>query len=232
MLEILTFTGVDENTEFDALVELSIRYPKVEFGLLMGSRVGGIFPSLDIVEDFRELEGVNKCLHLCGAYSRDIMKGGGNEGLKWLSQGFNRVQINLHGDFWDAPNNYGWIKVKQQSLEHFINRVAADYAVCDKIILQHRSDWQSVPMQHEKVEYLFDRSGGRGIEGFSHWPKPISENRVGYAGGIGPDNILTALEFVSTYPNIPMWLDMEGKIRKDGWLDVDAVETVCRKAFE
>ena len=37
MLDILTFTGVDSHTSLDELARLAARYPKVEFGILVGS---------------------------------------------------------------------------------------------------------------------------------------------------------------------------------------------------
>ena len=54
---------------------------------------------------------------------------------------------------------------------------------------------------------------------------------MGYAGGIAPDNIGRALEFVQ--PRIPAhrdcWLDLEGGARNDqGRFDLDRVETMCR----
>ena len=50
MIELLTFTGVDSETTLEGLSTLSQRYPRVEFGVLLGSQVGGIFPPLRVVE--------------------------------------------------------------------------------------------------------------------------------------------------------------------------------------
>ena len=44
MTDMVTFTGVDSATSIDGLAELSRRYPRVEFGVLVGSQLGGIFP--------------------------------------------------------------------------------------------------------------------------------------------------------------------------------------------
>ena len=44
MIEILTFTGVDSETDLLELSSLAGRHPKVEFGVLLGSSIGGIFP--------------------------------------------------------------------------------------------------------------------------------------------------------------------------------------------
>ena len=47
-LSILTFTGVDEKTDLAALRDISRRYPRVEWGVLVGSHTDsndrGIYP--------------------------------------------------------------------------------------------------------------------------------------------------------------------------------------------
>ena len=86
-----------------------------------------------------------------------------------------------------------------------------------------------MPVLHEKVEYLFDVSEGRGMESFEHWPVPSADfARTGYAGGLGPHNIERAVAFAQFHDEHVLWFDMEGRIRTDGWLNTDTVEAVCR----
>ena len=88
-------------------------------------------------------------------------------------------------------------------------------------------------MRHEKVEYLYDRSGGRGLDSFAQWPKPSPcLPRMGYAGGLGPDNIARAVAFADAFPEASLWFDMESRIRKGGLVDLAAVESVCSQAFD
>ena len=103
--------------------------------------------------------------------------------------------------------------------------------VARRVILQHRgSDWSSAPDSHTAVQYLFDRSGGRGIDSIKSWPPPDTRC-CGYAGGLGLYNIDDAMEFVACWPAAHMWLDMESRVRKDGWFDLDIVDAICRKVF-
>ena len=82
MLEILTFTGVDEMTKESHLADIARSYPKVEFGVLVGSRSDtyeshGIFPSFNKVRVFRDYalnHGVQASLHLCGTWARTAIK--------------------------------------------------------------------------------------------------------------------------------------------------------------
>ena len=235
MLEILTFTGVDAKTDLDRLVEIAEKYPRVEFGILVGSQSSeddhGIFPPLRLVRLFRRISEwpeIKAAIHLCGRWSREVMSAYGPPGATYaLCKGFGRVQINLHGDYFNPRD----VDVRSRAVERFADNLAdGDRDV--RVILQHRAPWSKVPVEHPRVEYLFDRSAGAGRAAFDEWPEPESaETRYGYAGGIGPDTIGEAMAFVNRWPAVSMWLDMEGRVRTGGWFDLDKVETVCAQAF-
>ena len=231
MIEIVTFTGVDERTDLDELRYVASKYLFAEFGILVGSQTGDgnpIFPPLPLVYRLKDILLRDRiAIHLCGGYARQAMNhpGAGYGTMDWVynvTQGFGRIQVNLHADV-DTPeldlSNAPYIST-------FVN-----FSSADRIILQHRSDWDTVPLIHPKVEYLFDLSEGAGLEGFDQWPAPpVDGTRVGYAGGIGPHNIDRALEFADRYPDVPMWIDMERAVRTDDyWFDLDRVRAVCEK---
>ena len=228
MIDLVTFTGVDAETSLGRLAELSERYPRVEFGVLVGSQVGGIFPTLDVVEGLKERgigEGFRTALHLCGRYARAAVRPDTSDSALWeMCAGFGRVQVNLHGDWFDPES----ILVTREGIEAFADRVDAEH-----VILQHRGGWDTIPSLHEKVEYLFDRSEGGGVVSFADWPEPsLQLPRMGYSGGLGPDNINRAVDFAAAHPEATMWFDMESRIRSAGLLDLGAVESVCRQVFE
>ena len=228
MIDLVTFTGVDAETSLDSLAELSGRYPRVEFGVLVGSQVGGIFPTLDVVEGLKNRgidEGFRTALHLCGRYARTAANSdSAGPGLWDLCAGFGRVQVNLHGDWFDPSQ----VQMTRAGIKSFANRVDAE-----RVILQHRGDWESVPTRHQKVEYLFDLSEGGGVVSFADWPPPSPIlSRVGYSGGLGPDNINRAVDFAAAHPKATMWFDMESRIRTNGLLDLSAVESVCKQVFD
>ena len=241
MLNILTFTGVDERTDLGKVLSIAEFYPRVEFGVLVGSQTGMVprFPPLPLVEKCKSLQQQGRgswSVHICGTYARAVMgieaaRGPTQDFVRSLCSGFNRVQINLHGDFFDESR----IAVSHQSVKEF-----AESVECETTILQHRSGWDAVPLLHPQVEYLFDLSEGRGIESFQSWPDPPARGampgfgRVGYAGGIGPDNIEQAMERIRGFnrPDAQLWLDMEGRIRTDGWFDMEKVKAVCDLVFE
>ena len=228
MLEILTFTGIDESTNLDEVREISAQYPQVEFGILYGSQSGmdnPIFPSVELVRRFRDLGGIRTAIHLCGQWAR-VAAGEApwTPSLRLLCEGFRRTQINLHGDY-KNPNT---VELHRASIKRFAEQTATD-----SVILQHRGTFDNVPVQHPRIEYLFDLSEGSGQEGFDQWPEPPAEQRAGYAGGLGSHNIAKAMEFLKQHPTARVWLDMERNIRTDNYLlDLNKVREVCRLALD
>ena len=228
MLEILSFTGVDIKTDSQALLALADEFPLAEFAVLVGSSTGEdhpLFPPLDVVERLKSMApNVRTALHLCGKYARATMQEDSlTPDALSIAEGFGRVQINLHGDH-ITPRT---IAAPPDAIRHF-----ADTVRTERVILQHRADWDSIPLDHPRVEYLFDLSEGSGQESFTAWPEPPVSRRVGYAGGIGPHNISTAMDFVDLHPRAHIWLDMESQVRTPAWwLDLQKVRAVCRAAF-
>ena len=80
---------------------------------------------------------------------------------------------------------------------------------------------------------LLDASGGKGIDTEIEIFK--SPNKIGYAGGINPDNVADKLRFL--LKNVSMgefWIDMESGVRTEDWLDLDKVEKIlksCQKVL-
>ena len=247
MLKVVTITGLDRKTSFDRILKLSKRYPFLEVAVLVGSQTNGNclsrFPSLLVVNHWREYardNGIPTAVHLCGAYSKLVLQsidttsfGASFADVLRLCKGFGRVQVNLPSGYWNRPHSS--VHNPWNNLQDF-----ADWVTCNKVILQHREAWNTIPVRHLKVEYLFDRSGGRGVADFGSWlsvpdlslynPIPPGGRWWGYSGGLGPDNIHTAMEFVHRQVDQSrVWLDMESGVRTGGWLDLDKVEQVCSK---
>ena len=55
----------------------------------------------------------------------------------------------------------------------------------------------------------------------------------GYAGGLGPDNVVEQVQKISQHvdPSASIWIDMERRVRSDDdkWLDLGKVRTVLAK---
>lgn len=223
MLEIVTFTGIDRWTPAATLGEIKRDFPKVEFGILIGSNTGkgghrekNRFPPLDYIEKWRDLwgprEGLSLSLHLCGKYSRLVNEGKGGELFK-LIDGFDRVQVNS-------------VKYNTEHVARF-----ADRAPCRSVILQHRNSFSRVPVNTPRIEYLFDKSGGRGEAGHE-WPQPMPSKRTGFAGGIRPDNVVRVQAWCLKYHDYRLWIDMESGVRNiHDKFCVATIRQVCRNLW-
>lgn len=63
------------------------------------------------------------------------------------------------------------------------------------------------------------------------WPRPKPEFPCGYAGGLGPDNVIEQIQQIETVCGVHYWIDMERNVRTpdDGELDMDKVRRVLEQ---
>ena len=230
MLDGLTFTGVDERTDLDALVRLAEMHPWVEFAVLVGSHSGedgrNRYPRVDFARHCAS-RLPRAALHLCGKYSlrekysRHVCAEGSDYSpLPLLADGaFGRVQVNGIGT--DPEAVLGLLAF-------------AEAANVGEVIVQARSHsdvqhWVHVARRSAKpVTTLLDKSGGTGrpVEMADWLARPPHGRRCGYAGGLGPGAMRKALEFTEMFPRAKVWLDMESGVRRDDWFDLDKVREV------
>lgn len=219
-LRYATLTGVDAHTSFAALKRLSLQYPWVEWGVLYSPTQAGLatrYPSLEWIETFSQkarTSRMNIALHLCGGAVRQLLKAAeapsawaepAVQRLVTLASRFGRVQLNTRAKDSDVP-----------ALRELVRRLSRTEKRT-RVILQwhdlHASVCRQLNPEHG-FEALVDSSGGRGLER-SDWPAFGSElRRVGYAGGLGPDNIAVQLPAIAAAAgDKAFWADMEGKLR-------------------
>lgn len=214
VLSKVTITGADDNTDINEILDISEQYPFVEWGVLFSKTREGMprYPSPHWLVQFLFLRTIknakfNFSAHLCGEYCNEICEFATSSFFEqFFGQKFDRFQINYHESPWnkDILNN--------------IRKVVVNYK------LNH---WQIIlPVdKFMDVEFsqLYDCSWGKGISP-TEWIKNTYVQEVGYAGGIGPDNIeevLSKIDFTS-----PCWIDMESNVRTDDKLDLNKVRIV------
>jgi hypothetical protein len=208
--EFLTFTGVDNWTDIEALQALSNEYP-IEWAMLFSPAHQGINPRYpaDDAQSALWSSGLNFAAHLCGRHSRRAMEGANPELPVDLSY-CRRVQLNH-----EAPDPIQMMKFAANRGEF-------------QCIGQSRSV-DSFP-QDVRVDWLFDGSGGRGIRP-ARWPShPGGQRLVGYAGGITPGNIRSTIQAIHSEGRY--WLDMETGIRTNNKLDLALCREVCQEVYD
>lgn len=201
--EFITFTGIDDRTDLHRADDLASKFP-IEWGVLFSSaNRDARFPCQQAVREIVEISG-RKSAHLCGAVALDAQKGVVDRNIPLNS--FGRVQINGN-------------RVNKECLASLSDEFNVD------VILQCREQ------QFVQSDFfqLFDLSGGKGVMPKKIPPLPTYEQLVGYAGGIGPDTVIDYLTTIQGSGRF--WIDMEGRVRTNGWFDLDLVERVCNQVF-
>jgi len=95
------------------------------------------------------------------------------------------------------------------------------------IITQHTpKNRYLMAVNAENHVLLVDGSGGRGISPES-WRQPDTAKVVGFAGGLGPDNLADELQTISRIARPGWWVDMEGKLRVDDWFSLELAGQCC-----
>lgn len=212
MLKICTLTGVDENTPFDWIVSTATVYPFAEFGILYSMTPDDKddrYPTrafIDRFADAMEGTGVRTALHICGRAVNAFVAGDAD--VRSLAARFGRVQINFNAS--RAPF----------TVEELADAIAQ---VGHPVITQHFpsnavvSDFVSAQNHH----VLFDASGGTGRRDRA-FPDRIPGKYMGYAGGFGPETIDMDVMHADIHARgEDHWIDMESRIRTDGWLDLE-----------
>lgn len=212
--EFITFTGADDATSPDRMVEIGRRAP-VEWGLLFSRKRqnSGRYPSLSFLGSLRG-RGLRLAAHACGAYADEIVDTGSCcdfEGIAAsLGLEFERIQINTARSF--DPGVFA----------------AFAAGLGARAIAQCRD----VFPEDDRVDWLHDVSAGEGLMP-SFRPVPGPAVFGGYAGGLGPENVASELEAIArTHPvGRRFWIDMETKVRSADVFDLARCEAVLSAVY-
>lgn len=214
----ITFTGIDARTDLLRCHALSQTYP-IEWGILTGGRLGrNRYPDESVIGNAVRA-GLRLALHMCGPDAAWINSGArGSAGVRAvvldiIREGLvERVQVNRAEGCYDLPALEGALR---------------DLHI-PQMILQHRGPVFPEPHETDRIVWLHDESGGRG-RAVKDWAQPsISNQFVGYAGGLSPETVAGE---ISRMPAESFWIDMETGVRTEDWLDLDRCEAVCRAVY-
>ena len=215
----VTITGPDDKTDLLELMEMSVEYPFVEWGILFSVAKAGTnrYPSLERINELTQIHGLKLSAHLCGWFSRSVVEKKQFSIIDNLDPAFKRVQINYN------------FKYKAADLGAFIQyaRETPNRAIIFQYNQSNKSTIDAMPKVAlpSNIHFLYDSSGGYGKE-ISNIGNIIGENYTGYAGGINPDNIAKICANITKLGNTAdVWIDMETGARNTmDELDIDAVE--------
>jgi hypothetical protein len=193
----ITMTGVDRNTNVLRLP------PGVEWGFLFTTTPEGRnrYPSRRELACMMEHFGRSHVsLHICGRGARELLM---EYRIPDLTHQANRIQVN------GEPSPEELLGICKMYSDH-------------EIITQHtHRNMDLLAVDAPNHSLLVDGSGGRGLSP-ERWERPDTKKRVGFAGGLGPDNFIVEYPKIKAVGKHGFWVDMEGKLRdEDDWFDVD-----------
>lgn len=210
----ITFTGVDDKTDIQAMADLAALYP-IEWGVLFSPKRQGKeqhprYPSLTFVKELTHSgRDLRLSAHLCGGDARQVIEFGRSQYDEPIREHFDRVQIN--------------------TTDHVIPKdlVAWARGLQVQAILQCRDVFPN----NDDVSWLYDASGGRGITP-AIWPASLGGSwLVGYAGGLNPGNVAAAVAQIQTQAS-NFWIDLETGAR-DGndRFSIEKCRAVCEAVY-
>lgn len=214
MLKRVTFSGIDPWTKPQELRKLADEYPFVEFAFLLTenhAKAGNRYPHPMILKSYRQMN-LPMAVHFCGKLAYDLVKtndwGAAQALLGPSMKLFDRIQFNI------------------PKTKHFRRDLAfpAEKAI---IIQLHEGTEELYECYRHlpNVQGFQDDSGGQGIA-CKAWRAPQGEF-FGYAGGLGPENVVEAVQAIQTVCDRDFWIDMETSIRTGDRFDVEKCRQVC-----
>lgn len=221
-LRALGFCGADDSVKPEDLIDIAKSYPLVEFGVLFRPDKEGTprYATRKWVEHLAACKPKEMLMaaHLCGSRVNDILDNKGDDFVAELQKwGFGRVQINATAVNGVDTSNLGGsveavakLMLRFNSLEFIIQKNEETKALWQGL-LDYFDDSLILPTN---MSLLVDESKGTGVLS-SSWPKATDYAfPIGYAGGIGPDNIDRVIsEVQEAAGGESFWIDMESSLR-------------------
>jgi len=160
--------------------------------------------------------------HLCGKRCMEILDGDDTFVSTLFDRGFRRVQVNAtarnavdisQGNTLEYVQSLWSVISKHPELEFIIQRNQETKPLYEGLLTNRSQKRGPAGVLLSNITMLVDESKGTGIRG-KDWPNPPQEYDIGYAGGIGPDNLQSILKEVIVAGNgRPIWIDMETSVR-------------------
>jgi hypothetical protein len=211
-MQRITLTGIDSNTNLNAIHAFLKKYPYLEIGVLYSAISNGHnrYPNLAVIWNLCASPHYLQnrfALHICGNEALSRLKAG--ELHRLIPPGI-RIQVN-------------------GTHKPYVIQALCDQYPLNTIITQHNelNDRLYRDVSASNHEILIDSSCGTGVTP-KVWSYPNTNKRIGFAGGLGICNLTDQLDVIENFSlNQPYWVDMETSLRdEDDWFSVDKAFTI------
>lgn len=219
ILDKITCSDMREYNAIDDIIELGKRYPMAEFAIQAHpSKFSAHMPRyvwFDTLLHAVRANDVNIAMHVNSEWRTEICRGNIPYELKrmWNLRRHNgrpaigRIQININGGV--------------EKYRFYANKVAEIISAYPDI----EFIFQYTPAQIKRVRalnktgaafsLLYDASGGRGISPDGWCPPVMPNHKMGYSGGLSPENVTKNLNQINDVlsAEYETWIDAEGKLK-------------------
>ena len=224
-LNKVTITGADDSIKPSDLIEISNKYPFVEWGILFSANKLGTprYPTKEWLQELYSTvkgERINLSAHFCGGYASSILLGTfnalANIGIKMDI--FNRYQVNFQASKYNNTIAEFNKLIEKTPMANFIIQANE----INQIVVN-----DLIESKYQNVSFLFDASGGKGLMA-NEYKKPFDGFLCGYAGGLNPDNLKEELlKMVAAAGESTVWIDTESGVRSNEGKQFDLDKVVA-----
>lgn len=219
-LNRITITGADDSTEPSSLLELTGKFPFVEWGILFSRNREGepSFPTRDWRNRLSAFM-LPLSAHLCGWWSVEIMEKGHTALITGLPEQFSRVQINY---VFSKSRKWNFLPVLDYAVIHHERALIFQFnPLSSEALYQYITD--GLP---ENIFFLYDSSGGRGTL-METIGDPVAGKYTGYSGGINTENIGYICKAIhEKNSQLNCWIDLQSGVRTNDVFDLLKVENI------
>jgi len=218
-IEKITCSDMREYNEIDDIINLGKKYPMAEFAIQAHpSKFSAHMPRyvwFDTLMHTARVNNINLAMHVNSEWRTEICRGNIPYEIKrmWDMRRDNgkpvigRVQVNING-------GKGAFRFYANKVFDII-RAYPDIEFIFQYTPRQRRRLKKLDKMDAPFSMLFDASGGRGISP-KMWRAPVMSNhKMGYSGGLSPDNIAENLDKINLVvpKNDNIWIDAEGKLK-------------------
>jgi phosphoribosylanthranilate isomerase len=234
----VTITGADDKVEISELKRLSKKFPFVEWGILFSKNKLGThrYPSQEWIKELIKNDELSLSAHYCGWWSKEVIEKQ-NTSIILTAINFKRIQINytfrnknVH-DFFDSCKDFQKFLTNYKNSNYdkqiIIQQNHNNSKIIENSIITNK-DFLEI---YEKINFLYDNSGGNGKE-IETIEETIGSSYTGYAGGIGEENIERICKSITENDDKSIvWIDLESGARdENNNFDLEKVERILQIA--
>lgn len=229
-LELISFVGIDENTNLEELWNLNCPVT-CEFSVLFSDERSVKkfvrYPSYDFCKKFLQNKNVTDkklSIHLCGSSVERYLSQ--DKDMIELCEFANRIQLNFN------INNY-------QDYELLSKRILDVTNLYNHTVILQKNASKNKFLEHflnkkpNNCNLLYDSSGGFGRV-ISTVEAPLKEYFTGYAGGLNPENVKSIVDLIenSNVNNNKYYIDMESGIRENNIFCLKKCAEVIKNIYD